>query len=162
MVSETTRKNSKIAVSGDPERRTVIGRHHHHHGGARLLRLAAARRADGRGEMRRRDDYRNTSGDMLEHRVHHGLALGIRQHELFGEIGEDADALRARIDHEIDAAALTVEVEVAAIVENGRRDGKDAAIGSLGGHGQNPRFHWRQARHHSPIRDTNQPPRQVP
>ena len=99
---------------GDAEGRAVIGRHHHHHGGAGLLRLAAARGADRRGEMGRRHDDGHAAGDMLEHRVHHAVALGVGQHELLGEIGEDAEAVRAGVDHEVDAAALAVEIEIAA------------------------------------------------
>ena len=44
-------------------------------------------------------------------------------------------AERAGIDHETDAAALTVKVETAAILENGRRDGEYPAIGAVGCHG---------------------------
>jgi hypothetical protein len=40
--------------------------------------------------------------------------------------------VRAGIDHEIHATSLTIEVEVAAVVEDGWRDGKDAAIGAFG------------------------------
>ena len=68
---------------------------------------------------------------MLQHRMHHLFALGIGQHELLGEIGQNAEAVRAGVDHEVDAAALAVEIELAAIVEDGRRNGKDAAIGPL-------------------------------
>ena len=60
--------------------------------------------------------------------AHHSFALGVGEHEPFREIGKDADTLRSRVDHEIDAATLAIEVEIALILENGRRDGKDAAI----------------------------------
>ena len=82
--------------------------------------------------MRGRDDHGNPARDMLQHRMHHGLALGIGEHELLGEIGEDAETVRAGIDHEIDAAALAVEVELAARVEDGGCDREHAAIGALG------------------------------
>ena len=85
--------------------------------------------------MRRRHDDRHPAGDMLEHRVHHLLALGVGQHELLGEIGQDADAVRAGVDHEVDAAPLAVEIEFAALIEDGRRDRKDAAVGFCGGWG---------------------------
>ena len=49
--------------------------------------------------------------------------------EFYREIGKDADTLRSHVDHEIDAAALAIEVEIALILENGRHDGKNAAIG---------------------------------
>lgn len=78
------------------------------------------------------DDHGNPSRDMLQHRMHHALALGIGEHELLGEIGEDTDAVRAGIDHEIDAAALALEVELTALVEDGGRDREHAAIGALG------------------------------
>ena len=59
---------------------------------------------------------------------HHLLALVVGQHELLGEVGQDADAVGAGVDHEVEAAPLAVEVELAAFVENGGRDGKDAAV----------------------------------
>src|SRR3954453_10171406 len=92
--------------------------------------------------MRRRHDHRDAAGDMLEDCAHHALALSIGEHELLGEVGEDAEALRSRVDHEIDTAALPVEVEIAACVENGRRDRKDAAIGAGGCHAV---FRWLSA-----------------
>ena len=69
---------------------------------------------------------------MLQHGMHHGVALGIGEHELLGEIGENAEAVRAGIDHEIDTAALAFEIELAALVEDGGRDREHAAIGALG------------------------------
>ena len=60
------------------------------------------------------------------------LALVVGQHELLGEVREDADAVRSRIDHEVDGALLAFEIELAAVVEDGRRDGKHAAIGARG------------------------------
>jgi len=36
--------------------------------------------------MRGRHDHRPPAGDMCEHGAHHRLALGIGQHELFGEL----------------------------------------------------------------------------
>ena len=78
--------------------------------------------------MRRRHDHRHPAGDVLERRIHHLFALGIRQHELFGKIGQNADAMRAGVDHKVDAASLAVEIEFAAIVEDGRRNRKDTAI----------------------------------
>ena len=81
--------------------------------------------------MRRRHDHRHPAGDMLQHRMHHLFALGIGQHELLGEIGQDAQAVGAGVDHEIDAAALAFEIELATLVEDGRNDGENAAIGPL-------------------------------
>ena len=59
---------------------------------------------------------------MLQHRLHHLFALVVGQHELLGEIGQDAQAVGAGVDHEIDAAALALEIELAALVEDGRND----------------------------------------
>ena len=42
------------------------------------------------------------------------------------------DAVRAGVDHEIDAAPLAVDVEFAALIEDGRRDREDAAVGFCG------------------------------
>ena len=78
------------------------------------------------------DDDGNAPRHMLQHRMHHRFALGIGQHELLGEIGEDADAVRAGIDHEIDAAALPLQVQFPAIVEDGRGNREDTAIGPSG------------------------------
>ena len=50
--------------------------------------------------------------DMLEDRARQQLALGVREHELLGVVREDAQAVRARIDHEVDAAQL-LAVELA-------------------------------------------------
>jgi hypothetical protein len=36
--------------------------------------------------------------------------------------------VRAGVDHEVDAAPLTIEIEFPAIIEDGGRDGKDAAV----------------------------------
>ncbi len=82
--------------------------------------------------MRGGDDHGNPARDMLQHCMHHGLALGVREHELLGKIGENAQTVRACVDHEIDAAALSLEVELAALVEDGGRDREHAAIGALG------------------------------
>ena len=48
------------------------------------------------------------------------LALVVGQHELLGEVRQDADAVGARIDHEVDGALLAFEIELAAVVEDGR------------------------------------------
>ena len=55
----------------------------------------------------------------------------VGQHELLGPVGQDAHALRAGIDHEVGAALLALEVELAVLVEHGGRHGKDAAIDRL-------------------------------
>ena len=83
--------------------------------------------------MRRRDDDRDAAADMLQHGVEHVIALGIGQHELLGEIGEDAQPLRAGIDHAVDGTLLAVEIEPAVAVEHRRHDGKDTLVGPLSG-----------------------------
>ena len=81
--------------------------------------------------MRRCHDDRHPAGDMLQHHMHHLFTLGVGEHELLGEIGQNAEAIGAGVDHEIDAAALSCEIKLATIVEDGRNDGKNAAIGPL-------------------------------
>ena len=61
------------------------------------------------------------------------FALVVGQHELLGEVGEDAQALRAGVDHEVDGALLAFEIEPAVAVEHRRHDWKDAFIGPLNG-----------------------------
>jgi hypothetical protein len=90
----------------------VIGRHDHHHRSTGVLSLAAALGADARAEMRRRHDHGYPAGDVLQHRMHHLFALGVGQHELLGEIGKNAQAIGAGVDHEIDTAALPREIEI--------------------------------------------------
>ena len=55
------------------------------------------------------------------------VALGVRQQELLGVVGQDADAVDALVDHAIEDAPLPVEVEIAVVGEWRRRDRKDAA-----------------------------------
>ena len=100
-------------------------------GGAHVLRAAAAFGADARAEVGGGDDHRHPAGDVFQHRMHHPFALGIGEDELLGEVGQDAQPVRAGVDHEIDAAALPIEIELAAVVENGRGDGENAAIRPL-------------------------------
>ncbi|UCF54980.1 MAG: FAD-dependent oxidoreductase, partial [Bradyrhizobium sp.] len=121
-----------LGSTANKQGRTVIGRHHHHHGCTGRFGLLAARSAYRRTEMGGGDDHGDAAGDMFQHGMHHGLALGVGEHELLGEIGEDAETMRAGIDHEIDAAALAFEVERAALVEDGGNDREHAAIGALG------------------------------
>ena len=68
---------------------------------------------------------------MLQHRMPHLFALGIGEHELLGEIGQNAKAVGAGVDHEIDTAALPREIEFSTIVEDGRCDRENAAIRPL-------------------------------
>ncbi len=113
---------------GHAEGGAVVGRHHHHHRGTQVLRAAAALGADLGAEVRGGHDHRHAAGDVLEDGARQQLALVVREHELLGEIGEDADAVRAGIDHEIDAALLAREVELARFGEGGRHHRKDALV----------------------------------
>ena len=82
--------------------------------------------------MRGRDDHRHASGDVLEHHMHQGAAFVVGEGELLGKIRENAQAVRARVDHEVDATLLAFEVETPFVVEDGRRDRKHAAVRGLG------------------------------
>jgi hypothetical protein len=90
---------------------------------------AAACRTDLRREMRRRDDYRNAACDVLERHPHHLVPVVVGEAELLGEVGEDAQPLRARIDHEVDCAALAARIEGAIGVEDRGDDGEDPTVG---------------------------------
>jgi hypothetical protein len=117
-----------------PDRRAVIGRHDHDHGGAGILRGPAAQRTLVRAEMRGGNDDRHASSNVFEHHVDQAAAFVVGKGELLGEIGEDAQAVGACIDHEVDAAFLAFEVEAPVLFENGRRDRKNAAIGCRAGY----------------------------
>ena len=104
------------------DRCTVIRRHRHDHHRAQVLRDVAAREAHLRAEMRRRDDHRDASFDVLEDRARQQLSLGIRQHELLGKVGEDRKTIRSRVDHEVDATPLADEIETAVLIERRRDD----------------------------------------
>ena len=67
--------------------------------------------------------------DMIQHGVEHLIALSVGQHELLGEVGEDAEPVRAGIDHEVDGALLAVEIEPAVAIEHRRHDRKYALVG---------------------------------
>ena len=55
----------------------------------------AALGADLGREVAGRDDDRNAAGDVIEHRRHHRFALAVGQHELLGEIRQDAECRRS-------------------------------------------------------------------
>ena len=77
----------------------------------------------------------NAARDVAQHQVHNPVALVIGKHELFGEVREDTEAFRARIDHEVRGAALTVQIEFTAFGEHCRHHGKDPAHRRFGGRG---------------------------
>ena len=134
--------------SGDPDGGAVIGRHHHHHGGPGFLRAAAALGTDLRAEVGSGDDHRHPPGNMLQHRVLHPDALLVGEHELLGPVGEDAHAVSAGIDDEVDGALLAFEIELAALVEHRRCHREHATIGCrCSGHASLSAFSVIVARH---------------
>ena len=83
--------------------------------------------------MRGGDDDRHAAGDLLEREPHHLVALLVGQQELLREVRQDADAVDALVDHQVHDAPVALDVEVAIVVEDGRRDRQDALVGF--GHG---------------------------
>src|SRR3954452_17500832 len=69
--------------------------------------------------MRGGDNHRYPPRDALQGQVGQHLALMIAEHELLREVGQDAQAVRTRVDHEIEAAPLALEVQLATVVERG-------------------------------------------
>jgi hypothetical protein len=61
------------------------------------------------------------------------IALLVGEQELLREIGEDADAVDALVDHQVHDTPVALDIEVAVVVEDGRRDRQDALVGF--GHG---------------------------
>ena len=79
--------------------------------------------------MRGRHDHRHAARDMIQDRVQYQVALGVGQHELLGEVGEDAEPVRAGVDHEIDSAFLPFEIKPAVTVEYRRHHRKYPLVG---------------------------------
>ena len=124
---------------GNAEGGAVVRRHDHHHGRALLLRPAAARRAHLGAVVRGGDDHRHPARHVFQQRAREDLAFVVRQRELLGEIGQDAQAIHAAVDHEIDGALLARQVQPARFGEDGGHHREDAAIArrrhSRRGHG---------------------------
>ena len=59
-------------------------------------------------KMRGRHDHRDPSGDVLQDFSQDGVALLVGEHELLREIREDAQPLRAGIDHAVNGALLAL------------------------------------------------------
>ena len=78
--------------------------------------------------MGRGHDHRHTPGDVRQDRLGQPFALVVADHELLGEIRQDAQPVDAAIEHEVDAAQLARQVERAAFVEDGRRNREDPAV----------------------------------
>lgn len=112
----------------DPERRAMIGRHDHHHGGAHVLGAPAALDADRRAEVAGGDDDRHAAVHALQDLPRQDLALLVGQQELLRIVRQHAQAIDAGVDHELHAAALTVQVQAAVVVEDRRHDGVEAAM----------------------------------
>src|SRR6187402_1018435 len=108
----------------------VVRRHHHHHRRSEILRATTAGGADIRAEMRRRYDDGNTTSDMFEDRNGEEITLIVRERELLGEVRQNADTIRARVDHEVDAAALAFKIEASLFIKDGGGHGEDAAVGA--------------------------------
>src|SRR5271155_3864709 len=104
----------------------MIRRHHHHHRCTHFLRTAAAGGADCGTEVRGGYDYRDASSDMLKDRSGEDLTFLVGEDELLGEVGEDADTVGAGFDHEVDAALLAFEIEIAVVIEDGGCDREHA------------------------------------
>ena len=85
--------------------------------------------------MRGRHDDRDPSGDVLQHGGQDGVALLVGEHELLREVREDAQPLRAGIDHAIDGALLAFEIEAAVGIEHRRNHREHAFVGSDCGSG---------------------------
>jgi len=113
----------------------MVGRHHHDHGRAQVLCAAAALGADLGAEVRGGHNHRHAARHMFEDGRGQHLALLVRQHKLLGEVGEYAQAGRSRVNHEIDAALLAREVQLARVGEGGGYHRKHALVpGSHGAH----------------------------
>ena len=110
------------------DRRAVVRRHHHDHGRAEVLSPAAALSAQPATEVSGGNDDRYTARDMGADGLGQQLALGIGEHELFGKIGQYAQAVGAGVDHEIDAPLLAREVELTGLSERRRHNGEDTLI----------------------------------
>src|SRR3954447_14563772 len=97
----------------------MIRWHDHHHGSPSRLCSPAALCAHTRAEMGGGDDHWDPPSNVLEGEVGQPLALLVAEHELLREVGQDAEAVRAGVDHEVEAASLAIEVQFTIIPERG-------------------------------------------
>jgi hypothetical protein len=65
---------------------------------------------------------------VFKHGALHLVAFFVGERELFGKIGEDAQAVRSGVDHEVDRPTLTVKIKAPSVVENGGRHRKYASV----------------------------------
>jgi len=82
--------------------------------------------------MADRDDHRHPSRDMRKAEPGQRFAFFIRDQELFGEIGEDADPVDTLIDHAVEHPGHAGQIEASVRVKRGRRNRPDSGI--FGGH----------------------------
>ena len=59
------------------------------------------------------------------------IALRVGEHELFGGVGEDANAVDALIDHAIEHPPLPIEIDLTRFGEGSGRNRQHAAKGRL-------------------------------
>ena len=78
------------------------------------------------------DNYGHPIGDTRQDQVHQGITLIVGEQELFGPVGQDANAVSAGIDQEIDAAELPFGIQRTRLGKDGRGDGKHSVIGLTG------------------------------
>ena len=102
----------------------VIRRHEHQHRRAGRCRFFSSSGSNTGTEVTAGDDNRDAPGNMRQAEIHQRIALVIREQELLGIVGEDADAIDPLVDHAIEHAVLTVEVELARFGKRRRRNWK--------------------------------------
>ncbi|KAG1080014.1 hypothetical protein G6F40_016066 [Rhizopus arrhizus] len=113
----------------------MVGRHDHQHGRALVLRAPAARRAYLGAEVRGRDDDGHAARRVVQDGPREHLAFFVRQHELFGKVRQDAQAVHPRVDHEVHRPLLAGQVQFARLGKRGGHHGEDAAVARRGGRG---------------------------
>src|SRR5262245_8462992 len=97
----------------------MVWGHHHHHRRSLILRAQATVNAHAGTEVRGGDNQRHASRNMSEDASRQYFAFLIRENELLGEVCENAEALRPRVDHEIDAAFLARQIEFSRFCKRG-------------------------------------------
>ena len=92
------------------------------------------------GEVLRRD--RHAPGHMFQAGAGDDFALLVGERELLGEVGQDAQAVGAGIDHEVQAAFLALQIERAVLVEGGGHHREHARVASLHGGSHSMMWNW--------------------
>jgi hypothetical protein len=83
---------------------------------------------DARAEVAAGDDDRHPAGDVGQAQLDQRRALFVGEQELLGIVGQHADAVHALVDHAVEHAPLTVEVEITLRRERRGRNGIDAGV----------------------------------